>query len=323
MVTGGTKMSNPAEATQESAGRRGLSQRAREELLAFVFISPWIFGFLVFTFGAMVFSLGLSFLQSDMLSETKFVGLKNYTDMVADQFSSPLFLKSLTVTFFYTFLTVPFATLIALGIAILLNQRVWPLSFWRTVYYLPAVVAGVAVALLWGWVLNPQYGLLNEALRGIGIQNVPRWFASEDWAVPGLVIISLWGTGTNMLLYLAGLQSIPTEVQEASKIDGANAWQVFRNVTLPLLTPTIFFNVVMNIIGSFQVFTNAYVLTGGGPNNATKTMVLYIYQEGFQQFHFGYASALAWVLFAIILVFTLLIVRSSAVWVYYEGGLRR
>lgn len=312
-------MSSPAEATPATTVRRGLSQRAREQLLAYVFISPWIIGFLVFTLGAMVVSLGVSMLRTDFLSETKFVGTANFQALGTD----PLFLKAVSVTFLYTFLTVPFATIVALGIAMLLNQKVWPLSFWRTVYYLPAVVSGVAVALLWGWVLNPEYGLLNEALRALGVQTVPRWFASEEWAVPGLVIISLWGTGTNMLLYLAGLQSIPTEVQEAARMDGAGTWQVFRNVTLPLLTPTIFFNVVMNIIGSFQVFTNAYVLTGGGPNNATLTLVLDIYRTGFMLFQFGYASAIAWVLFAIILVFTMLIVRSSAVWVYYEGGLRR
>ena len=298
--------------------RRGLSQRQIEELTAYLFISPWVMGFLVLTLGAMVFSLGLSTFESDLLSETKFVGLKNYASMLDE----PLFTKALTVTFFYTFLTVPFATVIALVIALLLNQSVRPLGLWRTVYYLPAVVSGVAVALLWGWVLNPDFGLLNQGLALLGIRG-PRWFASEEWAVPGLMLIALWGTGTNMLLYLAGLQSIPTEVQEAARIDGAGSIQVFFNVTLPLLTPTVFFNVVMNIIGSFQVFTNAYVLTGGGPNNATLTMVLYIYREGFMLFHFGYASALAWVLFAIILVFTLLIVRSSTVWVYYEGGLRR
>ena len=298
--------------------RTHLSQRGIEELTAYLFISPWVIGFLVFTLGAMLFSLGLSTFESDLLSSSKFVGLGNYRMM----FDEPLFTKALTVTFFYTFLTVPFATVIALCIALLLNQKVYPLGFWRTVYYLPAVVSGVAVALLWGWVLNPEYGLLNQGLKIFGITG-PRWFGSEQWAVPGLVLIALWGTGTNMLLYLAGLQSIPTEIQEAARIDGAGAFGVFFNVTLPLLTPTVFFNVVMNIIGSFQVFTNAYVLTGGGPNNATLTMVLYIYREGFQLFHFGYASSLAWVLFTIILIFTLLIVRSSALWVYYEGGLRR
>jgi multiple sugar transport system permease protein len=316
-------MSSPAEAAPVAERRRGLSTRQKEEIAAYLFISPWLIGFVIFTFGAMVFSLGLSFFESDLLSSTEFIGLKNYTDMFSDPFSAPLFAKSMSVTFFYTVLTVPFATIIALGIAILLNQKIQPLSFWRTLYYLPAVVSGVAVALLWGWVLNPQFGLLNSALGSLGVQNPPGWFASEEWAVPGLVLITLWATGTNMLLYLAGLQSIPSEVQEAARIDGANSLDVFRHVTLPLLTPTIFFNVVMNIIGSFQVFTNAYVLTSGGPNNATKTMVLYIYQEAFQLFHFGFASALAWVLFVIILVFTLLIVRSSTAWVYYEGGLRK
>lgn len=295
-----------------------LSQSATEKLMAYLFITPWAIGFLGLTAGAMLYSLGLSTFESDFLSSTKFVGLGNYAKLV-DQ---PLFLKALSVTFFYTFLTVPSATVIALAIALLLNQKVYPIGLWRTIYYLPAVVSGVAVALLWGWVLNPEYGILNGALSLFGIQG-PRWFGSEEWAVPGMAMISLWGTGTNMLLYLAGLQSIPTEIQEAAKIDGAGPVRLFFHVTLPLLTPTVFFNVVMNVIGSFQVFTSAYVLTNGGPNNATLTMVLYIYREGFQLFHFGYASALAWILFAVIMVFTLLVVRSSAAWVYYEGGLRR
>jgi multiple sugar transport system permease protein len=294
-----------------------LSQARAEELTAYLFIAPWVIGFLLFTLGAMVFSLGLSTFDTDLLSSSEFIGLKNYTELVKD----PLFTKAMTVTVFYTVLVVPCATVLALLIALLLNQKVAALGFWRTVYYLPAVVTGVAVALLWSWVLSPEAGLLNQALALIGIHG-PRWFASEQWAVPGLVLISIWGTGTNMLLYLAGFQSIPTEIQEAARIDGASSFRVFTHVTLPLLTPTIFFNVVINIIGSFQVFNNAYILTHGGPNNATLTMVLFIYQEGFMLFHFGYASAIAWVLFAIILIFTLLIVRSSQAWVYYEGGLR-
>lgn len=294
-----------------------LSQARAEELTAYLFISPWVIGFLVFTLGAMVFSLGLSTFDTDLLSSSQFIGLKNYADLAKD----PLFSKALLVTLFYTVLVVPSATILAFLIALLLNQNVAALGFWRTVYYLPAVVTGVAVALLWGWVLSPQAGLLNQGLAVFGIPG-PRWFASEQWAVPGLVLVSIWATGTNMLLYLAGFQSIPTEIQEAARIDGASAFRVLTNVTLPLLTPTIFFNVVINIIGSFQVFNNAYILTNGGPNNATLTMVLYIYKAGFQLFHFGYASALAWVLFGIILVFTLLIVRSSEAWVHYEGGLR-
>jgi multiple sugar transport system permease protein len=314
-------MSQASDAPPRSrlASRSGfrLSQARVEELTAYLFISPWVIGFLVFTLGAMIFSLGLSTYDTDLLSSSKFVGLKNYGDLVKD----PLFSKALLVTLFYTVLVVPVGTLIALLVALLLNQKVAVLGFWRTVYYLPAVVTGVAVAILWGWVLNPDAGLFNQALALLHIPG-PRWFGSETWAVPGLVLIALWGTGTNMLLYLAGLQSIPTEIQEAARIDGASSFRVFSHVTLPLLTPTVFFNVIINIIGSFQVFTNAYVLTQGGPNNATLTLVLYIYRQGFQLFHFGFASALAWVLFAIILVFTLVVVRSSDVWVYYEGGLR-
>jgi len=301
-----------------TAGGKPLSVRQTEERLAYLFIAPWIIGFTIFTAGAMLFSLYISMNDTDLLSTSEFVGLGNF----AKTFQEKLFYKSLGVTFTYTIMVVPIGTLVALAIAMLLNQKVEPIALWRTIYYLPAVVSGVAVALLWGWVLNPEFGLVNQGLRMIGIQG-PRWFASEEWAIPGVVLIAVWGTGTNMLLYLAGLQAVPTELQEAARIDGANGWQVFRNVTLPLITPTIFFNVVTNIIASFQVFTTAYVLTQGGPNNATLTMVLYLYRESFQLFHFGYASALAWMLFAIILIFTMVLLRSSAFWVHYEGGLRR
>lgn len=298
--------------------RRGLSRGRQEELIAFLFIAPWLIGFLVFTVGAMLFSFGLSLFDVDLLAGTStFVNVKNYTDLATD----PLFFQSVRVTLLYTGLTVPLGTLIALGIALMLNQKIAAVGLWRTVYYLPAVVSGVSVALIWNWVLNPQSGLLNQALAVVGIQG-PRWFASEQWAVPGLVLMSLWQTGTNMLLYLAGLQSIPTEVQEAAKIDGAGAWRTFFAVTLPLLTPTVFFNVVINIISSFQVFERAYVLTQGGPNNATLTLVMYIYRQSFQLFHFGYASAIAGVLFAFMLLLTLLMFRSSSFWVYYEGRSR-
>ncbi len=301
--------------------RLGRSQRAHEELMAWLFISPWLLGFLVFTAGAMAYSLGVSFWDTNFLNRNEFVGFDNYKRLADD----PLFWKSLRVTFLYTILTVPFSTILALSIAVMLNQGIKFSSFWRTVYYLPAVVSGVAVALIWGWVLNPNDGLVNNLLREIGIDG-PRWFASEDWAVPGLVLISLWGTGTNMLLYLAGLQGIPTDLKEAAKIDGASPIRAFFGVTLPLLTPTIFFNLILNVIGSFQLFDRAYVLTQGGPNNATLSMVLYLYQRAFGhfgQFEFGYASAIAWALFALILIFTLILIRSQSRWVYYEGGLRK
>jgi len=309
----------PREREQGAAGQRArTSQRASEQRTAYLFLLPWILGFLIFTLGAMAFSLGLSFFDTDLLSTYTFIGLGNYNELVRD----PLFHKSLRVTFLYTAIVVPFGTLIALGIALMLNQRIRGVSVWRTIYYLPAVVSGVAVALIWSWVLNPQSGLLNQALARFGIAG-PRWFSSEDWALPGLALIALWGTGTNMLLYLAGLQSIPTELQEAARIDGAGPFRTFFAVTLPLLTPTIFFNVVIGIINSFQVFTNVYVLTQGGPNNATLTLVAFLYKQSFQLFHFGYASAIAWVVFAIVLVFTLALVRSSEWWVHYEGGLRQ
>jgi len=313
-------VSEPA-AARTLRRRGGRSQRAKEELTAYLFLSPWMIGFIVFTFGAMAFSLGVSFWETNFLNQNEYVGLENYRRLADDL----LFWKALRVTVFYTALTVPFTTVVALGIALLLNQGLALSSVWRTVYYLPAVVSGVAVALIWGWVLDPTDGLVNNLLREFGVEG-PRWFASENWAVPGLVLIAVWGTGTNMLLYLAGLQGIPTELKEAARIDGAGPVRAFLDVTLPLLTPTIFFNVVLNVIGSFQVFDRAYVLTGGGPNNATLTLVLYLYHRGFGeygQFEFGYASAIAWVLFAIVLVFTLLVVRSQSRWVHYEGGLRR
>jgi len=294
-----------------------LSMRAKEEIAGYICISPWVIGFLVFTAGAMGYSLGLSFFESDMLTGTRFVGFDNYVKLLNDS----LFMKSLKVTSIYTFGTVPLRVALALLIALLLNQRIFLRGPLRTAYYLPSVVSGVAVAILWFWLLSPTKGLVNKVLSVFGIPG-PLWLYSETWALPALMIMSLWGVGGSMLIYLAGLQGIPTVLYEAAKIDGAGALSRFFRITLPMITPTIFFNLVMNIIGSYQVFTQALVATAGGPNNATLTMVLYLYRKGFQQFHFGYASAIAWVLFFIILVFTLLIVRSSAAWVYYEGEVK-
>lgn len=313
-------MAGSNELQGRAQARPWLSQRRREELTAYLFISPWIIGFLIFTAGAMVFSFYISLSDTDLLTISKFIGINNYQKALT---GDSLFMKSLGVTAFYTFTVVPLGTIIALFIALMLNQKLWPIGIWRTIYYLPALVSGVAVALLWGWVLNPDFGLVNNGLEMIGVHPGPRWFGSEEWAVPGMVLVALWGTGQNMVLYLAGLQSIPTEVQEAAKIDGAGPWTLFWRVTLPLLTPTVFFNVVTSLIGAWQVFNIVVILTSGGPNNATLTMVYYLYSESFRMFNFGYASAIAWLLFAIILFFTLGLMRSSSFWVYYEGGLRR
>ena len=299
------------------ADRLNLSPQARDNVAGFLFISPWLIHFFMLILFAMISSLGISFLKTDLLTGYKFVGLRNYQSMFDDE----LFWKAMTITAYYTFTMVPCGTIMALSIALLLNQDIKGLGFWRMVYYLPSVVSGVAVAILWGWVLNPRFGLLNQGLAMIGIPG-PRWMYDEIWAVPGFIMMGLWGAGGAMLLYLAGLQGIPTALYEAAKIDGANAWHRFWHVTIPMLTPTIFFNLLMNIIGSFQVFTQSYIMTSGGPNNATLTMVLYLYRKGFEDFKFGYASAIAWALFAIILVFTIMVVRTSDAWVYYEGKLK-
>jgi multiple sugar transport system permease protein len=299
------------------ADRLGLSPQARDNIAGFLFISPWIVHFVVLIGFAMLSSVGISFLKTDLLTGADFVGVGNYSKMLSDK----LFWKALRVTAYYTFTMVPLGILMSLSIAMLLNQEVKAVGIWRMLYYMPSVVSGVAVAILWGWVLNPRFGLLNQGLAAIGIKG-PKWMYSSQWAVPGFILMGLWGAGGAMLLYLAGLQGIPTALYEAAKIDGANSWHRFWKVTIPMLTPTIFFNLLMNIIGSFQVFTQSYIMTGGGPNNATLTMVLFLYRKGFEDFKFGYASAIAWALFAIILVFTVLVVRTSDQWVYYEGALR-
>lgn len=296
-----------------------LSRRAREEITAYFCLSPWIIGFLVFVAGAMGYSFGLSLFKSDMLTGSSFIGAGNYQKLF---FVDPLFKQALKVTILYSIGAVPFNTLLAMMVALMLNQKVQARGVWRTIYYTPSVVSGVAVAILWSWMFNPEFGLINAALSTVGIRG-PRWIFSETWALPAFVIMSLWGVGSNMLLYLAGLQGIPTPLYDAAKVDGANVWQRFWNVTIPMLTPTIFFNLVMNFIGSFQIFTQSYIMTQGGPNNATLTMVLLLYRKGFQQFHFGYASAIAWVLFGIVLVLTLMVVKSSSFWVFYEGELRK
>jgi multiple sugar transport system permease protein len=293
-------------------GSARLSQRAQEELWAYLFLSPWIIGFLIFTLGAMVFSLILSFFNTDLLETWKFIGLQNYTNLANDS----LFWNALRVTFVYTILAVPFGTAIALVIAVLLNQKIRPLGFWRTVYYLPALVSGVAVAVLWGWVLDPDYGLLNTALHWVGIPG-PRWLLSEFWVLPGIVLIALWGAGANMLLYLAGLQSIPTQLEEAARIDGANRWHLFRHITLPLLTPTLLFLLIVETIRSFQSFDFFYQMMAALPVPGAKVVTIYLYEQGFKSFNLGYAAAIGMLLFAIIFVLTLLQFRATRSRVVY------
>jgi multiple sugar transport system permease protein len=203
-------------------------------------------------------------------------------------------------------------------IALLLNQKIPGLGAWRTIYYLPTVISGVAISILWLQIFNPRAGMINNFLSIFGITG-PAWLFDSNWALPALILMSLWSVGSNVLLYLAGMQGIPTAFYEAATIDGASALRRFWHITIPMLTPTIFFNVTISIIGALQFFTQSLVMTKGGPNNATLSMVLYLYRKAFEQIRFGYASATAWVLFAIIIAFTLLFQYSSKRWVYYEG----
>jgi multiple sugar transport system permease protein len=299
-------------------GRFHLSPRARDNIAGYLFISPWLLHLGLLIGLTMVTSLGISFLDTDFLTKTEFVGLENYRNMLHDQ----LFWKSLRNTAYYAFVAVPLSVVFALSIALLLNQKVKGLGGFRLAYYIPSIVSGVAVAIIWQYVLNPRYGLMNQALARFGIKG-PQWLYSQEWAMPAFIIMGVWGAGASMLLYLAGLQGIPTQLYDAAKIDGANALGRFWAVTIPMLTPTILFNLIASLIASWQIFSQSYLMTQGGPNNATLTMVLYLYNKGFQQFHFGYASAIAWALFLIVLGFTALVLRSSAAWVYYEGEMRK
>jgi multiple sugar transport system permease protein len=299
-----------------------LTQAKREAIWAYILISPWIIGVLAFTLGPMLASLGLSFFDTDMLTYD-FAGLANYKLLFSTDVTKSLFWKALYNTAYYVVLSIPLTMVVGFGIALLLNQDIGGQSFYRVVYYLPAVIPGIAVSLLWLWLYQPEFGLINWFLSLFGIQG-PRWLYDTQTAKLALVIISVWSAGSNMLVFLAGLQGIPTHLYEAATIDGASSWRRFTNITIPMISPTMFFLLVTNIISSFQVFTNVYIMTqdaqggAGGPAHSTMMYVLYLYNMAFRQFRMGTACALAWVFFVIILLVTGLIFRSSSVWVYYE-----
>lgn len=291
----------------------------REERYFYLFISPWIVGFLIFIIGPIIASLYFSFCNYDVVTSPIWIGLQNYKKLFLD----PLFWQALKVTSYYSLLSVPLGIILSLIIAILLNQKIKGLVWFRTIYYVPSVISGVAVSLLWMWIFNPEFGILNFLLWKLLRIHGPAWLMSEEWVIPALIIMSFWGIGGDIVIYLAGLQGIPTELYEAAEIDGASSWKKFLNITIPMMSPILLFTLVMGIIGSFQVFTQAYVMTRGGPHYASLFYVLYIYQNAFQFFNMGYASALSWVLFVIILLLTLLIFKSSPLWVYYESTRER
>jgi multiple sugar transport system permease protein len=294
--------------------RPRLSLARQEELTAYLFILPSLLGFVVFLVVPMVASLGISFYDWELLTPPRFIGLKNFATLVTDR----VFRDVVWNTVYYTFGLVPLNLVVSLGLALWLNTRLRGLTLYRMAFFLPVVTVTVAVALIWRWMYEPRAGIIDVGLRAIGLPG-PAWLGDTHWAMPAIIIMSVWkGFGYNMVLFLAGLQGIPVNLYEAAMIDGANGWQRFWRITLPLLSPVVFLAVVLTVISSFQVFDQAYVMTNGGPANATNTIVLYIYQNGFQFFRMGYASAIAWVLFGVIFVFTLVQMRLQGKWVQYD-----
>jgi multiple sugar transport system permease protein len=305
--------------TDAHAPSQGLRRaRAREAIHAYVFMAPAILGLLIFLVGPIIVSLYLSFTDYDVLTDAQWIGFQNYATL----YREPLFWQALRVSAIYSGVSVPLGLLLSLGAAVLLDQKLRGITVFRSIYYLPTVISGVGVAMLWRWMFNSQYGVINVLLGYMGIRG-PSWITDERWALPALIIASLWGIGGTMLIFLAGLQGIPGELYEAAEIDGAGRFRQFRAITLPMISHVTFFNLVLGIIGALQSFTDAYVMTGGGPNNATLFLTLYLYRNAFQYLNMGYASAVAWVLFLIVLMLTLVVFRSSPLWVFYENEQRR
>jgi multiple sugar transport system permease protein len=310
----------PAALSRRRAGRSSLSRvRRREELTFYLLISPWLIGFLAFTLGPMAISLYLSLTAYDMFGPPAFIGFQNYQSMF---FGDPLFWTSLKNTLFMFVTDLPLGLVASLLAALLLNRMVRGINVFRSIYYIPVLVPPVASSLLWVWIFDPQIGVLNFLL---GLLHIPShdWLGSEVLVKPAIILMNLFGVGGGMIIYLAGLQSIPQHLYEAASIDGAGVWARFRHVTLPMLSPTIFFQLVLGIIFELQLFTQAYVMTSGGPNNASLFYQLYLFFNAFRYYKMGYASAMAWILFAITLAITLLVFRSSPYWVYYEAEKKR
>lgn len=292
-----------------------IGYRRGETVLAWAMVSPWLIGFFLLTAFPMATSLVLSFMDWDLLSPPQWAGLANYEKLFL---IDPLPLHSLKITVVFSLVSIPLNIVFGLAIAMLLNTNIRGLSVFRTIYYLPAILSGVAVAILWQWIFSTEFGLLNTALRLFGIEG-PAWLGSKIWVIPAFVVMRLWSVGGGMVIYLAGLQAIPTDLYEAAEIDGANWWQRILSITLPMLSPTIFFQLITGVIFSMQIFTETFIMTNGGPANASLFYMLYLYRQAFQYFKMGYASALAWVFFVVILLLTLILFATAKFWVYYEA----
>lgn len=295
---------------------RTSNQQAKQYLVGYLFISPWLVGFLAFTFWPFLQSIYLSFTRYNIVSPAKWVGLANYQMLLTQD---EIFWKSAWVTVKYAIIAVPLAIFAGVVLALLLNVNVKGITVFRTIFYLPSIVPTVASSVLFMWLLNPNVGLINRILALVGIQG-PAWLNTAPWAFYSLVFMALWGVGGSMVIYLAGLKDIPVHLYEAATLDGANSVKKMRHITLPMMTPVIFFNLIMGIIGSFQYFTQAYVITPtGGPQDSTYFYSLYLYNRAWKYMDMGYASAMAWMLFLVIIVLTGLVFRTQKKWVHYGG----
>ncbi len=279
-----------------------------------LFASPWLIGFTVFTLYPVAASFYFGFTNYPIGKPPTWIGMENYRKLFQDD----LFWAALSNTLYYVIFYLPLGTIWALFAAFLLNTKVKGILGFRTLFFMPTIVPLVASAVVWTWIFNPQYGLLNGLLVAVGIRG-PSWLNNPDWAKPALILMSIWGVGYAIVIYLAALQDVPIELYEAAEIDGAPIWRKVFNIALPMISPAILFNVIIGVIGAFQYFTEAYVMTQGGPIHATLFYALYLYQNAFQYFKMGYASAMAWILLLLVLVVTLVIFRTSATWVYYRN----
>ncbi len=287
----------------------------RQLWLGLAFISPWIIGFLAFTLYPVLASIYYSFCDYDVLSKPVWVGTLNFHDMLTDS----AFWQSLWNTLYYAAFSLPLGLVISLVVAVLLNQPVRGRAAFRAIFFLPSLIPIVAGSMIWLWILNGNFGLLNHALELIGIKG-PQWLADEKWTKPSLILMSLWGCGNTIVIYLAALQDVPRSLYEAAEIDGATAWARLWHVTVPMISPVIYFNLIMSIIGSLQVFANAYImLGGGGPNRSALFYAVYLYQNAFEYRQMGYACAMAWVLFLIILFLTWVATRTTRKLIFYGG----
>ncbi|WP_169908139.1 carbohydrate ABC transporter permease [Metabacillus halosaccharovorans] len=308
--------------TEIKKSKKVMSLDKKEGLQGYLFIAPWIFGFLTLIAGPMLFSLYASFTNYDITSRMDFVGLKNYVRMFTND---DLFWTALGNTLYYVSISVPLTTVGAVLLAVLLNQGVPGMRMYRTIFYLPAVLSGVGVYLLWMQLLSPSSGLVNTVLSWVGITG-PAWLFDPAWTKPALIFMKLWSLGGGMLLYLASLQGVSKSLYEAAEIDGANAYKRFRHITLPMITPVIFFDLVTSLIGGFQIFQEAYVMSesgDGGPANSLVFYNLHMWNKAFEVFDMGYSMAMSWVLFIVILVITVINLKLAPRWVHYEGEDRK